>query len=248
MTYAFLRWLMRVMVHSVLFGIFTRVGRERVPPSGPLLVCANHISTLDPPLIPAFLPRNDSWSMAKAEYFEGGALKTWIFTAFHAFPVVRHSADRAAIRRATGILRDGHVLFLYPEGTRVTSGGLHRPEPGAGFIAMLSGAPVLPVAVSGSREVFGKGFRLPRRAPLRLEFGEPFRIAVRRPDGRRVDHQDAADAILLAVAELLPEELRGEFSDLSAWREKVGGLRQPLELSSSEAGPSRPRSGHRGRG
>ena len=70
MTYAVLRRVMRLMVHAVLLGLFTQVGRERVPGQGPLLVCANHISTLDPPLIPAFLPRNDSWSMAKAEYFE----------------------------------------------------------------------------------------------------------------------------------------------------------------------------------
>jgi 1-acyl-sn-glycerol-3-phosphate acyltransferase len=227
-TYAFLRWVMRMLVHTVLFGLFTQVGRERVPRQGALLVCANHISTLDPPLIPAFLPRNDSWSMAKAEYFEGSWLKTWIFTAFHAFPVVRHSADRGAIRRATEILRSGQVLVLYPEGTRITSGGLHRPEPGAGFIAMLTGAPVLPVAVSGSREVFGKGFKLPRRAPLRLEWGEPFKIPSRLPDGRRVEHQDASDAIMLAIAELLPEELRGEYADLDAWRFRLGGLRQPL--------------------
>jgi 1-acyl-sn-glycerol-3-phosphate acyltransferase len=227
-TYAFLRWVMRMLVRTVLFGLFTQVGRERVPREGALMVCANHISTLDPPLIPAFLPRNDSWSMAKAEYFEKSWLQTWIFTAFHAFPVTRHSADRAAIRRATAILREGQVLVLYPEGTRITSGGLHGPEPGAGFIAMLSGAPVLPVAVSGSREVFGKGFKLPRRAPLRLEFGEPFRIASRLPDGSRVGHQDASDAIMLAIAELLPEELRGEFADLDAWRARVGGLRQPF--------------------
>jgi len=227
-TYAFLRWVMRMLVYTVLFGLFTQVGREQVPREGPLMVCGNHVSTLDPPLVPAFLPRNDSWSMAKAEYFEKSWLQTWIFTAFHSFPVVRHSADRAAIRRATSILREGHVLVLYPEGTRITSGGLHRPEPGAGFIAMLSGAPVMPVAVSGSREVFGKGFKLPRRAPLRLEFGEPFRVASRLPDGRRVGYQDASDAIMLAIAELLPEDLRGEFADLDAWRAKVGGLRQPL--------------------
>ena len=228
MTYAFLRWVMRMLVHTVLAGLFTQVGRERIPRQGPLLVCGNHISTLDPPLIPAFLPRNDSWSMAKAEYFERSWLQTWIFTAFHAFPVVRHSADRSAIRRATGILRDGHLLVLYPEGTRITSGGLHRPEPGAGFIALLSGAPVLPVAITGSREVFGKGFKLPRRAPLRVEWGEPFKIPSRRPDGRRVEYQDASDAIMLAIAEMLPEELRGEYADLDAWRTRVGGLRQPL--------------------
>ena len=228
MTYAFLRWVMRMLVHTVLFGLFTMVGRERVPQEGPLLVCGNHISTLDPPLVPAFLPRNDSWSMAKAEYFEKSRLQTWIFTAFHAFPVTRHSADRAAIRRASAILREGHVLVLYPEGTRITSGGLHRPEPGAGFIAMLTGAPVLPVAVTGSREVLGKGFKLPRRAPLRLEFGKPFRIAPRLPDGPKVGHQEASDVIMLAIAELLPEDLRGEFADLDAWRARVGGLRQPL--------------------
>ncbi len=228
MKYTFLRWVVRLLVHTVLAGLFAQVGRELVPRQGPLLVCANHISTLDPPLIPAFLPRHDSWSMAKAEYFERGGLKSWFFTAFHAFPVVRHSADRAAIRRATAILRSGHALVLYPEGTRITSGGLHRPEPGAGFIAQLSGAPVLPVAVSGSREVFGKGFMLPRRAPLRLEFGEPFEVLSRLPDGRRVAHQDASDAIMLSIAELLPEELRGEFADLDAWRAKVGRLRQPL--------------------
>jgi 1-acyl-sn-glycerol-3-phosphate acyltransferase len=227
-TYAFLRWVMRQLVHIVLFGLFTQVGRERVPRQGALLVCTNHISTLDPPLIPAFLPRNDSWSMAKAEYFERGGLKSWIFTAFHAFPVIRHSADRGAIRRATAILRDGHLLVLYPEGTRITSGGLHRPEPGAGFIAMLTGAPVLPVAITGSRAVFGKGFKLPRRAPLRVEWGEPFRIPSRLLDGRRVGHQDASDAIMLAIAEMLPEELRGEYADLDAWRSRVGGLRQPL--------------------
>jgi len=227
-TYAFLRWVMRMLVHTVLAGLFTQVGRERIPRHGPLLVCGNHISTLDPPLVPAFLPRNDSWSMAKAEYFERSWLQTWIFTAFHAFPVIRHSADRSAIRRATAILRDGHVLVLYPEGTRITSGGLHRPEPGAGFIAMLSGAPVLPVAITGSREVFGKGFKLPRRAPLRVEWGEPFKIASRLPDGRRVEYQDASDAIMLAIAEMLPEELRGEYADLDGWRARVGALRQSI--------------------
>jgi 1-acyl-sn-glycerol-3-phosphate acyltransferase len=227
-TYAFLRWVMRMLVYTVLAGLFTQVGREGVPREGPLMVCGNHISTLDPPLVPAFLPRNDSWSMAKAEYFERSWLQTWIFTAFHAFPVVRHSADRAAIRRATTILREGQVLVLYPEGTRITSGGLHRPEPGAGFIAMLTGAPILPVAITGSREVFGKGFKLPRRAPLRLEWGEPFKIASRLPDGRRVEYQDASDAIMLAIAEMLPEEMRGEYADLESWRARVGALRQPV--------------------
>jgi 1-acyl-sn-glycerol-3-phosphate acyltransferase len=219
---------MRVLVHTVLAGIFSLVGGDRVPREGAVLVCSNHVSTLDPPLLPAFLPRNDSWSMAKAEYFAGGGLKPWIFRAFHAFPVVRHSADRAAIKRALTILRNGGVLFVYPEGTRVTSGGLHRAEPGAGFIAMLSGAAVVPAAVTGSRQVFGKGFRIPHRSPLRLEFGPPFRIPPKQPDGTRVDHQDAADAIMLSIAEMLPANLRGEYVDLPGWQQRVGNLRRPV--------------------
>ena len=228
--YAAMRLLMRVLVFLVLGGEFALVGRERVPRTGPLLLCGNHISTLDPPLVPAFLPRNDSWSMAKAEYFEK-FFPGVIFRLYHSFPVKRHSADRAALRRATTILREGHTLILYPEGTRIVSGGLHRPEPGAGFLATFSGAPIVPVAVSGSREVLGKGSRYPHRSPVRMEYGEPFRIP-RQANGKRVRYQDAADAIMLAVAELLPESLRGEFSDLDAWREKVGWLRQPLRSGS----------------
>ena len=93
---------------------------------------------------------------------------------------------------------------------------------------MLTGAPVLPVAITGSREVFGKGFKLPRRAPLRLQWGEPFKIASRLPDGRRVEYQDASDAIMLAIAEMLPEEMRGEYADLDSWRARVGALRQTV--------------------
>src|SRR5436305_4155264 len=165
--------------------------------------------------------------MAKAEYFEGTGFKPWMFVAYHSFPVVRHTADRAAVRRATNILRGGGVVFLYPEGTRIVSGGLHRGEPGAGFLATLTGATVQPAAVSGGREIFAKGFTLPRRRPLKLEFGEPFKIPSRRPDGSKVEYQEAADAVMLSIAELLAPEMRGEDADLEALREKVGGLRRP---------------------
>src|SRR5436305_890381 len=158
--------------------------------------------------------------MAKTEHFEATEFKPWMFVHYHSFPVVRHTADRAAIRRATNILRDGGVVFVYPEGTRIVSGGLHRGEPGAGFLAALTGATVLPAAVVGGREIYGKGSVLPHRHPLKLEFGKPFKIASRMPDGSRVDYQAAADAVMLAIAELLPAEMRGEYEDLESWRAK----------------------------
>jgi 1-acyl-sn-glycerol-3-phosphate acyltransferase len=147
--YAFLRALMRFMTSVYLVGLFKIEGLENVPREGPLLVCPNHFGTLDPPMVPAFLPRSDAWSMAKSEYFQKPYLR-WLFRSYHAFPVVRHTADRNALRRSFDLLKAGHVLILYPEGTRVEAGVLSTPEPGAGFIAQKAACPVLPVALTGS--------------------------------------------------------------------------------------------------
>jgi 1-acyl-sn-glycerol-3-phosphate acyltransferase len=227
--YAFLKGLMRFMTRTYLVGLFTVEGRENVPSAGPLIVCPNHFATLDPPMVPAFLPRPDSWSMAKFEYFRKRWMR-WLFTHYHAFPVVRHSADRVALRRSFDLLKAGQVLIMYPEGTRVEAGVLSKPEPGAGFIAQKAGCPVLPVALTGTRECLPKGARWPRRVPVKVRFGKPFRVLQRRPDGRRVSHEEASDAIMLAIAELLPLEKRGLFSDVEGVRRRLDGVTEPVSI------------------
>jgi 1-acyl-sn-glycerol-3-phosphate acyltransferase len=222
----FLRGLMRFLTRTYLVGLFRVEGAGNVPRSGGLIVCGNHFATLDPPMVPAFLPRADSWSMAKSEYFRKRRMR-WLFTAYQAFPVVRHTADRAALRKSFDLLKAGQVLIIYPEGTRVEAGVLSAPEPGAGFIAQKSGCPVLPVAVTGTRECMPKGTIWPRRVPVLIRFGKPFRVAQRRPDGERVSHEGASDAIMLAIAELLPPEKRGRYSDLEGWRRKLEGVTVP---------------------
>ncbi len=223
--YAFLRWLMRFVTRTYLLGLFRVEGREHFPRSGGVLVCPNHVSTVDPPMVPAFIPRSDSWSMAKAEYFERPSFTNWLFTNYHAFPVVRHSADRRALKRASDILREGHVLVVYPEGTRIETGGLERAEPGAGFLAQKLEVPVVPVALVGTRECFPKGARWPRRVPVRMIVGRPFRLPARTDEGAKVSAQDATDAVMLSIAELLPPDGRGRYSDVEQLRQRVGGLR-----------------------
>src|SRR6266545_2369743 len=127
----FLRGLMRFLTRTYLVGLFRVEGAENIPRSGGLIVCGNHFATLDPPMVPAFLPRADSWSMAKSEYFRKRRMR-WLFKAYQAFPVVRHTADRAALRKSFDLLKAGQVLIIYPEGTRVEAGVLSAPEPGAG--------------------------------------------------------------------------------------------------------------------
>jgi len=218
-----MRGLMRFMTSTFLVGLFKVEGLENVPRQGPLVVCANHFATLDPPMVPAYLPRADTWNMAKSEYFRKPLMR-WIFTRYHAFPVVRHSADRAALRRAFDLLKAGDVLIIYPEGTRIESGELATPEPGAGFIAQKAGCPVLPVALTGTRECLPKGSRWPRRVPVTLRFGKPFLLPQRRPNGERISHEEASDAIMLAIAELLPPENRGRYRDVESWRRKLEGV------------------------
>jgi len=227
MTYAALRWFMRAMTSTYLIGLFRVIGAENVPRKGPLIICPSHSGTLDPPMVPAFTPRGDAWSMAKSEYFKGG-LTEFLFRKYHAFPVVRHTADRAALKRSFDLLKAGHPLIVYPEGTRVESGVLASPEPGAGFIAQKAGCPVLPVGLSGTRECLPKGAHWPRRVPVSIIFGKPFMVASKRPDGTKITHQEAADAIMVQIAELLPAEQRGAFSDLESHRRRLAGITKPV--------------------
>jgi len=226
--YAFMRWLMRALTRTYLVGLFNMAGVENVPRTGPLIVCPNHSATLDPPMVPAFLPRSDSWSMAKSEFFKRGFL-TWLFRSYHAFPVVRHSADRTALRTAFEILNSRHALVIYPEGTRVESGVLAQPEPGAGFIAQKAGCPVVPVGLTGTRECLPKGAWWPRRTRVSVTFGKPFIVLSKRPDGTKITREEAADAIMLEIAELLPEHQRGAFRDLAAWRKRLRGVTAPVD-------------------
>lgn len=227
MIYPALRWSMRAMTRTYLIGLFRVVGAENVPRQGPLIICPSHSGTLDPPMVPAFTPRNDTWNMAKSEYFRGGFIE-FMFRQYHAFPVVRHSADRNAVKRSFDLLKAGQALIIYPEGTRVESGILARPEPGAGFIAQKAGCPVVPVGLTGTRECLPKGAHWPRRTPVRITFGKPFLVATKRPDGSRISHGEAAEAIMLEIAELLPPEQRGAFSDLPTLRQRLAGVTRPL--------------------
>jgi len=225
--YAFLRWVMRTLTRVYLVGLFRVEGAENVPRTGAMIVCPNHFGTLDPPMVPAFLPRGDSWNMAKSEYFKKAWMR-WLFTAYQAFPVVRHTADRVALRRSFDLLTAGQVLIMYPEGTRVEAGVLSKPEPGAGFIAQKADCPVLPVAVTGTRECLPKGKLWPRRVPVTVRFGKPFMVRQRRASGDRVSHEEAADAIMLKIAELLPADKRGAYSDLDSLRARLSGVIKAL--------------------
>jgi 1-acyl-sn-glycerol-3-phosphate acyltransferase len=205
-----LKTLVRLIAYAYLDGKLQVLGKENIPSSGPVIVCANHFGTPDPPLIPAFIRHIECHSMAKIELFDNPLLRL-ILVLYKAFPVVRHRPDRKALNKALSLLQQGKGVVVYPEGTRSSDGRLKNPEPGVGYLVLKSAAPVLPVGISGTNECMPKGRYIPKRVPVRISFGVPFIIKNRWPDGHRVSYEQAAELIMAKIAEQLPEENRGMF-------------------------------------
>jgi 1-acyl-sn-glycerol-3-phosphate acyltransferase len=206
----------RLLAWIVLGRRLRIVGMEHIPQRGSVLVVGNHVGTVEPALTGVFIPRLDVFYLAKSELFRTPFM-AWLFRRNHAIPVVRDTPDRAALRAALQVLAGGHVLLVYPEGTRSWDGQvLGDTHGGAGFIARHSGALVVPVASWGSERVIPRGAWLPRRADVELRIGRPFRLPDTGPDGRRLSSREAAAAMMERVIALLPAERRPVGSSTAA--------------------------------
>jgi 1-acyl-sn-glycerol-3-phosphate acyltransferase len=185
---------------AVLFRLEPR-GRQHVPPTGPVLLVSNHSSVLDPPLIGAACPRQLTF-MAKAELF-GIPLFGRFIRALNARPVRREGGDARALKEALRVLEDGRALLVFPEGTRGPEGAVREGKPGAGMLAALSGAAVVPVYISGSGRALPRGAAMVRPAKVIVRFGAPLSFA--RPDAGRgkARYQEMADEMMRAIERLM---------------------------------------------
>ena len=208
MIYAVFRIGVRLLAWVILGRRMRIDGMEHMPRDGAVLVIGNHVGTVEPALTGVFIPRRDVFYMAKSELFRNPFLG-WLFRKNHAFPVVRNSADRSALRAALAVLSQGHVLLVYPEGTRSWDGHLIGDvQAGAGFLARHSHALIVPVASWGSERVIPRGSWLPRPADVELRIGEPFHLPARGPGGRPLSSREAAAIMMDHVIALLPRERR----------------------------------------
>lgn len=204
------RRLVRVLAFF-LIGLRVR-GQEHVPPSGPLLVVANHLHNFDMIVLSAAVPR-PVFYMGKRELFAHPAFR-WLITTLGAFPVNRQAVDRAALRHAGLLLDEGLVVGILPEGTRSLTRALSEGNPGVALLAVQKDTAILPVAITGTQhlpfDAKATGERwFGRRVTVTI--GKPFHLPPRRP-GEKPDLAAGTDTIMLAIAELLPEEYRGVYS------------------------------------
>jgi 1-acyl-sn-glycerol-3-phosphate acyltransferase len=204
--YWLLRGVMRVLVALVLSGRVHVEGLDNVPRTGGALLVGNHVGTIDPPLTGSLIPRLDVYYMAKSEAFAKARVR-WLFRGFNAFPVVRGSADRTALRHTLDLLRDGHVVLVYPEGSRSPDGRLREPQAGVGFLARHGDVPVIPVAVWGTEKVLAAGTSRIHRADVHVRYGVPVALPAG-GRGARSDNRAVAAAIMSAIAAMLPPQYR----------------------------------------
>ncbi|MGZ0145453.1 lysophospholipid acyltransferase family protein [Kribbella sp. WER1] len=191
--------------------------QDRFPLTGPLLMTPNHLSLLDAPLLGAMAPRM-LHQLGKIEVF--GGFQGAFLRRIGQIPVDRSAYDVLAVRRSVQVLRDGRVLNIYPEGTR-GPGDFGRIRSGVAYLAMVTGAPILPVALMGTRLPDGgvEGHP-PTGSRIDVVYGEPFTVD-RVPFPRR--HSDV-QAVADHIGDVLRAHVKAAVEEtghpLPGWRDQ----------------------------
>jgi 1-acyl-sn-glycerol-3-phosphate acyltransferase len=207
------------LVIGLILLVWTRkevVGLKNVPKRGPVILASNHVNLLDPPLLAVVLPRRIVY-MGKIELWKTPVIGP-LYTLAGFIPVRRFEGDLPALRKAEKTLRQNQVLGMFPEGTRSRKPGLGKGQPGTAIIALRSGAPIVPVAVTGTEGVAvpRSFFRITR---VRVAFGKPFEL----PKDRRLNTElveKCTERIMKEIAALLPEGYRGVYAGSAASQPK----------------------------
>lgn len=210
----------RGLISVVAKTIFrpTITGRENVPKNGPVILASNHLSFIDSIVIPISAPRRVQF-LAKSHYFTGKGFKGWVsrnfFSAIGAVSVERGAGQAAqdALDQGKRILEGGNAFALYPEGTRSLDGRLYRGRTGIAWLALATGATVVPVGLIGTQEIQPVGSKLPRVRKVTVKFGKPLDLAHYGPATSGKARRQATDEIMAAIHALTGQELANVYNE-----------------------------------
>jgi 1-acyl-sn-glycerol-3-phosphate acyltransferase len=216
--------LSRVVVGPLLhaMGRPKATGLENVPVTGAAILASNHISFIDSIYLPLMLDRPVVFP-AKAEYFAAkgplGRLWAAYLRSTNQLEIDRDGARsaQATLEAALDLLRAGELFGFYPEGTRSPDGRLYRGRSGIGWLALNSGAPVIPVAMIGTRKMLPPGAPLPRPTKVEVRLGKPLEFGHLIGEPPAKARRIVADEVMQAIRELSGQEYVHEYaSDVKA--------------------------------
>lgn len=208
-------WLVKWVFLGPLLRLFFRPkieGAENIPAEGGAILASNHLAVSDSFFLPLKVSRRVTFP-AKIEYFTApgikGKLKKLFFTGVGQIPIDRSggSAAQAAIATGVRLLREGHLMGIYPEGTRSPDGRLYKGKTGIARIALQAGVPVIPVAMFGTDKANPIGSKMWRPYPIRIKIGKPLDFSrYEGLEGDRFVERSITDEIMYALMELSGQE------------------------------------------
>jgi len=218
--YTFSRAVIGPFLHAI--GRPKVVGMENIPATGPAILASNHLSFIDSMYLPLMIDRPVVFP-AKAEYFTAkgplGRLWAAYLRSTNQLQMDRDGARsaQATLEAAVDLLRSGELFGFYPEGTRSPDGRLYRGRSGIGYLALNSGAPVIPVAMMGTRKMLPPGAPLPRPSRIEIRIGKPLEFGHLAGDPPARARRAVADEVMRAIGELSGQEYVHQYaSDVKA--------------------------------
>jgi len=210
-------WLLKNVLLGPLLRLLYRPkakGLENIPADGPVILACNHQSFIDSFFVPLVVKRQVVF-LGKADYFSTRRT-AWFFKAAGVIPVRREggSASEAAIQAGVRELRNGHLVGIYPEGTRSPDGRLYRGKTGVARMALLARCPVVPVASFGTRELQPIGKKMPKLSGrIEVQFGKP--LSFERFYGQEADRfvlRSITDEVMYEIMMLSGQEYVDEYA------------------------------------
>jgi 1-acyl-sn-glycerol-3-phosphate acyltransferase len=175
------------------------IGAENMIEDGPCIIAANHCSYLDPPLVGVACRRAIHY-LARKSLLDLPILGP-ILPELNVIPVDQKNPQRAALMGAIRVVRNGGAVLIFPEGTRSSNGHLQAAHPGVGLVVAKTGAPVVPVRISGSFKALSRGHKIPRLVNLSANIGRPLHFSVTEFEDEQ-SYAQCSERIMASIREL----------------------------------------------
>jgi 1-acyl-sn-glycerol-3-phosphate acyltransferase len=193
--YRLLRTLSRLWL--AIFNRLAISGSGQIPSHGPAILCANHSSYFDSMVVALCTPRPVRFLIFRDFYRH--PLLGFFVRACGAIPVNQLGMDREALAAARQALEEGGLIAIFPEGRLSRAGLISRPQHGAAHLALLSGAPLVPISIHGAYHVYRRGWRLPRPGAITVRIGSPLVVTAPSTASQRLDRQELTARLMTAI-------------------------------------------------